>query len=68
MAQSYPASWKNCATCGYYVGPRDTNYFTNTVKIEGECKCMCRNSGYMDRERPPSSSCSHYVKWIVLQQ
>ena len=68
MAQSYPASWKNCATCGYWMGPRETNYFLQTVKLDGPGKCMCRKSGFMDRERTPSATCSYYIKWVVLMQ
>lgn len=67
MAKSYPSNWKNCATCGYWVGPRDTNYFGQTVTIEGVGRCMCRKSGWMNRERDPSLSCQHYQKWCVLQ-
>ncbi|MBQ9099589.1 MAG: hypothetical protein IJY50_09215 [Clostridia bacterium] len=71
MSHSYPASWKNCATCAYWVGKREADFFTQWSRVESISaagKCMCRKSGFMNREKPASASCSYYLKWAVLQQ
>ena len=70
MAQSYPASWKQCATCAYWMGNRETNRFGEWVKVESSMvkgKCMCRGNGWTNHDKQAGSSCSAYQKWAVLK-
>ncbi|MBR1975440.1 MAG: hypothetical protein IKA20_06275 [Clostridia bacterium] len=70
MSQQYPASWKQCATCAYWMGARETNRFGEWVKVESYStrgKCMCRGSGWTNMEKQANASCSHFEKWPVLK-
>ena len=69
MAQSYPASWKNCATCAFWLGKREPDYFCDNVKTDGATargKCLCRSSGWFHQEKTASSSCQKYEIWPPL--
>lgn len=72
MAQQYPASWKNCATCVYWSGTRKTNYFGEWVKTESAMAkglCLCRDSGWFRRDKQANASCvKGYEKWPVLKK
>ena len=70
MAQSYPSSWKYCATCAYWGGARESDYFGKNVKVESSMakgKCLCRASGWRNQDKQASSSCNRYEKWPVLK-
>ena len=70
MSQQYPASWKQCATCVYWMGARETNVFGERVTVESAMAkgaCMCRNSGWFKQQRQACSSCVKFEKWPVLK-
>ncbi len=70
MSQQYPASWKQCATCSYWTGSRETNCFGEWVKVDSPMskgKCMCRGNGWTNQEKQANSSCLSFSKWTVLK-
>lgn len=69
MAQ-YPSSWKHCATCAYWTGSRQTDYFCNRVDVSdtfSKGKCMCRGNIWFNTDKIANASCSDYKKWDVLK-
>ncbi len=71
MAQQYPYNWKNCSTCAYWTGVRETNYFGERVTVESyntRGKCMRRNSGWFNQEKQACASCPYFEKWAVLKK
>lgn len=71
MSHKYPASWKNCSTCSFWGGVRTTDYFAQWVEIEkynADGKCMCRRSGWYNRDRGANMSCQSYDKWAPLKK
>lgn len=70
MSQQYPSSWKNCATCAYWVGTRETDYFGNYAKVESystKGKCMCHKGPWRNIEKTANMSCNAFEKWAVLK-
>lgn len=71
MAHKYPGAWKNCATCSFWAGIRETDYFGQWVTVEKtstEGRCMCRASGWGTIGKQAWMSCSHYDKWAPLKK
>lgn len=70
MSQSYPSSWKQCATCDYWGGSRTTDAFGQNVKVGSAMDygvCMCPNNcGWKGQKKQANGSCSGYRKWGVL--
>ena len=69
MSQQYSSSFKNCATCEYWTGSRETDNFGQRVEVDSSMskgRCMCRNSGWSG-ERQANASCNHYEKWAPLK-
>ena len=71
MAQEYNAYFKNCATCEFWVGPRQPNWISTHVilpdqSVKGKCWCL---NGPMARMEKFSNhtTCSCYKKWSVLK-
>lgn len=62
---------KLCATCGFWVGPREPNYFANMVVLDNQSikgKCFCLNGPHARAERLSNSgACSRYEKWQILK-
>ena len=70
MSQQYPASWKQCATCTYWTGARETNIFGEWSKVDNPMakgKCMCRGNGWTGMEKQANSSCVKFSKWSALK-
>ena len=70
MSQQYPASWKQCATCAYWTGNRETNIFGEWAKVDSPMakgKCMCQKSGWRNQDKQANSSCASFQKWAVLK-
>lgn len=69
MSQRYPSSWKNCATCVYWVADRDVDTVGSYAIVDStrqKGKCMCRHSGWRRMEREAQYGCPDYEKWPVL--
>ena len=69
MAQKYPSNWKHCATCVYWTGHRDVDFFGQWVSVDStqtKGRCMCRCGGWSRQETPASLNCSAYLKWPAL--
>lgn len=68
MSQKYPSSWKKCATCVYWTGPREVDFFGQWVTIDSmqtKGRCMCR-SGLFRVEKEGNFVCNAYTKWVAL--
>lgn len=70
MSISYSKNFKNCATCDYWLGARDIDYFATTVKVESNTekgRCMCPSGGFRNVQRPANMSCANYKKWDIFK-
>ncbi len=71
MSQTYPREWKNCATCNYWGGARDSGTLRERVTVDSanqKGKCLCRGSGWTNRELAASTpGCRGFEKWSVLK-
>lgn len=69
MAQ-YTASWKNCATCAYWIGQRDCDHFNqNAIVLSPTQKGVCRipQGPWRHMDKSANDTCSSYMKWPVLK-
>ncbi|MBE6582855.1 MAG: hypothetical protein E7648_06305 [Ruminococcaceae bacterium] len=70
MAQNYYASWKNCATCAYWMGERTCSTFNQYATVPSSSEkgtCKIPKGPWRNCERSASSSCSSYEKWPILK-
>ena len=62
---------KLCATCEYWIGPRQPNEYGSTVILPEQSikgKCWCLNGPHAHGERySNSTTCFCYKKWAVLK-
>ena len=62
---------KLCATCEYWIGPRQPNEYRSTVILPEQSikgKCWCLNGPHARGERySNSTTCFCYKKWAVLK-
>ena len=60
-----------CATCEYWVGPRQPNFYCTHVLLPQESvkgKCFCMESSMARADMYSNSSvCWHYKRWSVLK-
>lgn len=69
MSQQYPSNWERCATCAYWTGNRETDTFGQRVYVDSAMskgKCLCKGSGWTNREKQANASCNHFEKWESL--
>ena len=70
MSTEYPSSWDCCATCAFWIGHREIDYFCQYVKVDSPTatgKCKCRDS-WWNCDRQVRQSCSFFKKWQILEQ
>ncbi len=70
MANNYPSSWKNCATCAYWMGERDCDYFNQHSIVSGPSErgtCKIPSGPWRNSNKAANESCSSYMKWPVLK-
>lgn len=65
--EKIPSNFKYCATCVWWTGPREVDYFGQYVSFDknDEGRCMCRN-GWYRVERDGKGTCSAHEKWKAL--
>ena len=71
MATKYPGSWKYCATCAYWGGNRQVDFYGQWVTVDGSTakgKCLCRTSGWTRMDKTATSSCSKYEPWAPVRK
>ena len=70
--RTYSNFFKNCATCAYWCGSRETDYFGTNVKIQDDNakgKCMAPlGKGWRGQDRTASMTCNGFKKWDVLRE
>ena len=70
MSQQYPSSWKQCATCAFWTGQRECDYFGQRVTVSSPMdkgKCAIPRGGWKGNDRQANSCCSDWQKWPVLK-
>ena len=70
MATQYPGSWKQCATCAFWMGPRTCDVFGQRVTVNNACDrgmCGIPQGGWRRQQRQANQSCSDWQKWPVLR-
>ena len=72
MSYQMGGTQRLCATCEYWIGPREPNYFGNMVvladqSVKGKCFCLGGPHARADRFSN-TTTCSRYEKWKVLQR
>ena len=71
MAQKYGSFMKFCATCNFWTGQRETDYFGTYSQVEDvnkRAKCMCHTGPWRNQERGPMAFCNSYEKWSILKK
>lgn len=62
---------KLCATCEYWIGPRQPNFLYSHVVLPNESvagKCACYNGPHARADRLSNFTvCNCYKKWAVLK-
>ena len=72
MSYQMSGTQRLCATCCYWVGPREPNFYGRAAVLDEQSvkgKCFCLNGGPHARAERYSNSCacSCYKKWCVLR-
>lgn len=70
MAQQIPNTWKRCATCAFWTGSRQCDFFGQIVTIENAMtkgKCAIPYGGWKGYEKQANASCTSWQKWPVLR-
>ena len=70
MSQQYPGTWKQCATCAYWLGERQTDYFAQRVTVASSTakgKCGNLNGPWKRVDKQASSNCNCWQKWPILK-
>ena len=70
MAQQYSKTWKQCATCTYWTGPRSVDSFGERVTVDSPMTtgvCVCNGNGWKGRERQANQDCPAFEKWKALR-
>ena len=66
-----PGTQRLCATCEYWIGTREPNYFGDRVILDNQSskgKCWYLNGPFPRSDRPSNMcACSCYEKWKVLR-
>ena len=62
---------KLCGTCEFWVGPRQPNFYGNTVMLPAQNtkgNCWCLTCPYARMEKySNTTTCMYYKKWSVLK-
>lgn len=71
MSYQMSGTQKLCATCVYWIGQREPNFYGNAVILENQSvkgKCWCLSGPFARAERSSNmGACSKYEKWPVLR-
>ena len=71
MSYQMGSSQKLCATCGYWIGQREPNFYGSMVVLESQSvrgKCWCLGGPFARAEKFSNTcACSRYERWIVLR-
>lgn len=71
MAQDYPKTFKNCATCNYWGGSRQADSFGNKVTVSSSSskgKCFCQGSPWKGSDKQAKETCSKREHWGALKK
>lgn len=69
---TFPAHVKNCATCDYWAGQRNSNIYQKLVQVKeftDKGKCNNLKCGFRNQQMPAGTgtSCDYYQKWGPIQ-
>lgn len=66
----YSKTWKQCATCAFWCGPRGTDHWADNVEVENTNtmgKCGIPSGGWKGVQMAASATCNSWQKWPVLK-
>ena len=67
----FTINMKICATCAYWSGTRETDYFGKQyVQVENATqkgKCINPNVGWRGQQRDANVFCTSWEKWPVIK-
>jgi hypothetical protein len=71
MSYQMNGQLKLCATCEYWMGPREPNFYGNNIilpdqSVKGKCWCLTGPFKRVDRYSN-MSVCYCYERWSVLK-
>ena len=70
MAQQYPSSWKQCATCAFWTGKRECDRWGQRVTVASgmeKGKCAIPVGGWRGQQRQACAQCKDWQQWPVLK-
>jgi len=68
MESRYP-SWKGCATCDNWNGPRNASAFRDQVEYRSDADSgLCVDGGWHGTRTPANKTyCHKWLKWKILK-
>ncbi len=60
-----PKSYKCCATCQYWSGPREVKP-SYVLYDDGGWTCTAASSPYKGKTVKGYSNCGHWMKWVAI--
>ena len=70
MAQQFPGTWKNCATCNYWTGKRECDRYGMRVTVGSAMekgKCGIPRGGAKGQIKQANTQCRDWQKWSLLK-
>lgn len=67
MNQQFSCSVKVCATCEHWMGARQIESFSRTVKTQQNTQGICYGGGFNHLSMNAMASCAQFVQWRVLR-
>ena len=70
MSTQYPKTWKQCATCAFWCGPREADHWGEKVTVDSSStggKCAAPSGGWKGSQRQAGQTCFGWQKWPILK-
>ena len=67
MNQQFSCSLRVCATCERWMGARQIDNFSRTVKTPQNTQGICYGGGFNQLPTNATASCAQFVQWRVLR-
>lgn len=61
MNNKIPSTWKNCATCTYWLGRQMPDVFNNYVEFDMNERAKCNGGGFNQCQVNGMASCSRWT-------
>jgi len=70
MAAEFTKSWKKCATCEYWGGPRQIDSFGHKVTVDSnnvKGKCLLQGGPWKGHDKKAIDTCNKWKLWSVMK-